>query len=158
MRGLDWTIDDPTASEVSVTVSGRFSEYAQLDELFSALPDAARLRLDLGAVERINSIGARRWIEFVDRCRDRFPDVKLERCSVVFVSQVNTVAGFGTCREVVSVFAPYVCEKCGHERELLVDVADKTLVALPGTTCPNDGSPMVFDDLEEIYFGFLRRP
>lgn len=156
-QGASWTIDeDADSREVRVMLTGRFSEYADLDALLVALPNAKTLRIDLAGIERINSLGARLWLSFIEACRARFAQVALERCSVVFVSQVNTVAGFATSREVSSVYAPYVCDECGAEKETLVDATASNLI-LPQVDCEKDGAPMVFDDMEEVYFAFLRR-
>ncbi len=156
-KGASWTIEeDADAGEVRVVLAGRLSEYADLESLSASIPATKRLRIDLAGIERINSLGARLWLGFAEVCRARFEEIKLERCSVVFVSQVNTVAGFATNREVESVYAPYVCETCGAERDTLVDATASNLV-LPEVNCEDDGSPMVFDDMEEVYFAFLRR-
>lgn len=143
---------------VDVRLAGRFSEYSPLEPLLEQLPAGRTLRVDLSGVDRINSIGARHWIRFIESARARFECVVLRRCSVPFVEQVNTVAGFGGSREIESVLAPYVCERCGAEEEILVDVSTCVSLTLPAVQCPNDDEPMAFDDLEEVYFGFRQRP
>ncbi len=157
-RGVNWTLEETSAGATDVRLEGRVCEYARFEQLLDDLPAAGGLVLDLAGIERINSIGVRQWIEFIEQCRARFSSLRFDRCSVVFVSQVNTVAGFAHSREIHSVYAPYVCEQCGAEKELLVDVSRSMLVDLAPPKCEHDGETMVFDDLEEVYFGFLRRP
>lgn len=157
-RGVSWKVEDPSAETLDVHLAGRVCEYARFETLLEELPNSDKLVLDLAGIERINSLGVRQWIEFIERCRERYDSLRLQRCSVVFVSQVNTVSGFAHSREITSVYAPFVCETCGAEQEVLVDVTRSMLVELPELVCSHDGEAMVFDDLEEVYFGFLRRP
>ena len=79
-RGLSFNVDG-SPGQVAVQFFGRLSEYAELDELTSELPPDCSLVLDVGGIARLNSIGVRKWIEFMEQCRrtlrnDRDPQLQ----------------------------------------------------------------------------------
>ena len=155
-RGLSFSVE-ATQDTVAVEFSGRLSEYAQLEEVADQLPAGCSLVLDVGGIRRLNSIGVRKWIEFMEQCRRHCGSIEIRNCPEAFVSQVNTVSGFAHGREIASVFAPYLCESCGAEKDVLIDVSERLGITLPEPVCDHDAEPMIFDDLEEVYFGFLQR-
>jgi hypothetical protein len=133
-------------------------------DLFSATPLKAlavqlgrRVVADLGDIRRINSLGVRSWIEFVQALGDR--ELVFRRCPPVMVEQINTVAGFRGRARIESVLAPYACERCQEGHQVLLEVG-KDLAPpqddAPARACPRCATPMSLDDLPERYFQFLR--
>jgi hypothetical protein len=76
------------------------------------------------------------------------------------VDQLNTVSDFRSGAEIVSVLAPYVCERNSHVsyEELKVGVDIKRgddFSALSERPCKECPEAMVFDDVPERYLHFL---
>jgi hypothetical protein len=138
-------------------LAGRIDEHADLRRLARELPESGAV-IDLADVKRINSIGTREWIEFVQLVRDR--PIVLERCPPTFVDQLNAIANFRGHAEVRSVLASFECMSCGTQ--LSVDVVLKR--AFPtgdtrhfiGPACEQCGRPMELDDDPEHFFQFVR--
>lgn len=137
-----------------VEMGGDLDENASFVELAGQL--SGRVVFDLAQVRRINSCGAREWVTFQ---RDLVPpSVTLElcACSPSVVAQLNTIANFRGRARVSSFLAPYLCERCNHEEQLLVPVApDPRRTVLPAPRCPRCQAQMTFDDLPDRYLGFL---
>lgn len=142
-------------------LSGEITEDFDVAPLLAAkmTMDCDGVILDLSGVRRVNSLGVREWIRFLDALRKRVGErrVVLERCSVAIVQQLNMIATFRGTAEVRSIFAPYRCPSCHDDRELLVDVSDPRAVDVPPTIpCEGCGARMEFDDLLDVYISFLR--
>jgi len=69
------------------------------------------------------------------------------------------IFNFRGVAKVESFFAPYICEKCDVEVDVLLKVdvhfPDRDPSKVPGFTCDQCGSPLVFDDIPERYFSFV---
>ena len=144
-----WT----TAGE-RVLIEGRIDENAELERLAEELPPGD-VTLDLGALVRINSIGVREWMDFVKSLDGR--RVRLERCSPVFVEQLNAIANFSGNAVVATVLAAYECE---HDSEVVtreVRTADARNGVFPSVPeCPVCARTMLPAFEDEQYYRFLR--
>jgi len=152
---FDVHIEDGRAE---VTLHGDFTEMTKFDALGLRLQGVREIEFDLAAVRYLSSAGVRAWCHFLAAlgtvpCRFR-------HCSIAFASQaamVPMVIGDGV---VVSLEAPYFCESCDREdlRLLEPDViardADRLLP--PRLHCGMCGEELIFDDVPERYFAFLR--
>ncbi len=149
-------IANPAPGEV--WLAGVIDEAARIDELL-ARADGGHLRLDLGEISYINSIGVRDWIGLLRRAADAGIAVELVRVSEPVVQQFNMIAAARAGATVRSFFAPYVCDACGHEESHLLELADHAAELragqAPAATCPACGGPLVLDDFPERYFAFL---
>ena len=140
-------------SVITLTVTGCIDERSDLSPLLS-VSGANTLVLDLAGVERINSVGVRDWIETMRRIP---ADVAVywERTAVPMVSQLTMIANFHGHSQIRSIMAPYYCNTCDLEHQILLTV-DKALTsppyAAPSFDCPDCGEPTVFDEMEEDYF------
>lgn len=133
--------------------------YGAMDEASDLSPIFAELQgptvFDLGAVERVNSMGIHLWIPLITDLSSRY-DVVIERIAYPMVLQANTVANlFGKAR-VASCFAPYFSPAV-HEN-FMVEVRAEEVVdgTAPVKMCPESGEEMEFDELDS-YFYFLQR-
>lgn len=136
-----------------VALVGVIDETADLS-FFERL--TATTRVNLRGVRRINSYGVRAWIEGVRRVPPGV-SVELHECSPAVVDQLNMVAGFVGRAKVISFYAPMACERCGHEKEQLFDVAEyRKRGQLPAVSCPRCAAAMQVDDLEDHYLLFAR--
>lgn len=113
------------------------------------------LVIDLSEVRRINSIGVREWMRFVQALTTRNIEVVFEKCSVPIVQQLNMIAAFRGKGLVASVFAPYYCVKCDHNISHLVELNGDLVDLEAKMTCPKCGGPLEFDDIAQTYLGFV---
>jgi hypothetical protein len=139
-----------------VELYGDFDETADLRELAGSLQGA--VALDLGGIRRINSAGVREWIEFV-RNLPEVTELRLVGCSKVSVAQLNIIDNFRGPARVESFWAPYCCQWCGNEREILLEAKQATgvrprLPTAPPVVCAC-GQVMELDELPDRYFLFL---
>jgi hypothetical protein len=149
--GLTWRIEEGDGV-TRVALAGEIDEHAD----FAPLRELLRgdVELELAGIRRINSCGVREWVNFV-RDLPRASSLTFRACSTAFVTQLNMIFNFRGPARIVSFHAPYVCDVCGHDDELLVEVGAGGKVELPAPLCPTCGDVMQFDDLPERYLSFL---
>ena len=149
VRGDGWS---------AVRFTGVIDEHSRLPDLH--VPFGTRfLFIDLGGVERINSCGVRDWMDWIDQVSQPPVEVVLLECSPPIVAQLNLVGGFAGRAAVQSIQAPYYCEHCDREAVLVLSVSELLAAprpAAPPAPCDRCGQAMVFDDIEQSYFAFLR--
>lgn len=120
------------------------------------IPDGfERYIVDVKLVDMLNSCGIREWISFVKR----FEEKKIVYINVprVFITQMNTVAGFLTTNSTVhNFYAPYYCEEEDKEYQILVKSSDIKGLSAPVGHSP-EGKELEFDAVESQYFRFLKR-
>jgi hypothetical protein len=152
-QGLSWRlIRDGATTHVQLT--GPIDEEANFASLVQELTSCSQIRLNVAGVTRINSCGVREWIRFM-RVLPATSRIEIESCTPVIVSQLNMINNFAGSAKVLSVQAPYVCDACGAQESVVVDVSSAAVPQLPEVTC-SCGEKMQFDDLEDSYFAFLR--
>lgn len=144
-----------SAGVARVTLHGDLTEHADLTPVRDLT--TAAIAFDLRALRRINSCGVREWIRLMDALRAAGRAVRLERCSVSFVNQMNMIVNFIGDARVVSFYAPYLCAHCDQEFVEACEVPDDGDPALQATTpCPRCGEAADFDDLPDTYLTFVR--
>jgi len=137
-----------------VALVGNLNEASDLTPLAS-LPGP--ITIDLGELDRINSVGVRYWMDFVSAREKAGVALAFERCSPMMVGQITMITRFmGTHSRVTSLLVPYACTKCRAEQLTVLDVASNER-AQPTLVCPKCGSRMDLDDLVETYDEALRR-
>lgn len=115
------------------------------------------LVVDLGELDRINSIGVRTWMNFVKAREDANAPLAVERCSPMMVGQITMITRFmGAGSHVRSFLVPYSCKKCQREQDEVVPVAAGAVVA-PTIRCTGCGGEMDLDELVQTYEEALRR-
>jgi hypothetical protein len=138
--------------------AGVIDETSNLGDLLPA-PGSPPLRLDLGGITFINSLGVREWIRFVTGCAANAVALQLHRVSEPLIQQLNMIVAARGQAEVVSFFAPYACDACGREESLLIELAPhRARLAAgdpPAAKCPECGAAMAFNDFPQRYFLFL---
>lgn len=146
---LHWTRDG-----VRIHLVGRIDENADLEEVAAEVPADGAI-IDLGGITRINSIGVREWMDFVASLGGR--KLRLERCSTVFVDQLNAIANFAGGAELVSVLTAFECEADGDAVNVEVEVADARAGKLPlAPRCKRCGAEMIPAQENDLYYRFLR--
>src|SRR5262245_23016738 len=99
----------PNGAGTRLVLTGYMDEHTQLFELVASL--VFPVEVDLGGVRRINSVGVRNWIEFIEHACARGL-VSLWRCPEVLVHQFSMVSQTLGSAVVRSVLAPYRCVSC----------------------------------------------
>jgi hypothetical protein len=151
---LEWTIE-PRGDLTFVQLKGSVDEDADLAALAKDLKTWVSLRFDLSKIIRVNSCGVREWVNFM-RSLPQCGPVALENCSPVVVAQLNMISNFVGPARVLSVQAPFVCGSCSHEENVLLEVEAGKTPVLGEVACPKCKAAMTFDDIEDVYFAFLR--
>jgi hypothetical protein len=152
MSGLRTTLSKDERGRQRLTLAGAIDESADLKALFATL--GSPLVIDMGAVERINSVGVHRWIpEFTAFCKSH--EVEIHALSYPLVLQANMVLGMFARAPVRSCLAPYFCTQCGENRMALVkrdEVGAKG--EPPQRKCEVCKQPMSFDELDNYFLLF----
>jgi ABC-type transporter Mla MlaB component len=138
-----------------VALAGNLTELADFTPLTQL---RGPLRIDLGGVERINSVGVRTWLDFVARCESQGVRLAFERCSPAIVLQISMISNFIGHAQVSSVLVPYLCGACGAEPVQQVAVTRGAPVAVARSLpCPKCGAAMQLDELEDMYATLFAR-
>jgi anti-anti-sigma regulatory factor len=149
LHGPGWTY---------IRLSGVIDEDNRLMDLVSEIR-GDQLLLDVADVERINSCGVRDWVNWLTAVQGTRAETVLVDCSPAIVAQLNLVGNFTVHAKVLSFQAPYYCESCDREGTTVLKVESMVGQAAPrapNLECAECRSPMVFDDIEESFFAFLR--
>lgn len=153
---FDVTLDGPRAA---ITLHGDFTEMTRFDALAARIVGATDLELDLASVRYLSSAGVREWCQFLSAL-PAGTTYRFRHCSIAFATQaamVPMVLGEG---EVTSLEAPYFCEACDREDLRLLEpgvvARDGDRLVPPRLHCASCGAELVFDDVPERYFAFLR--
>ncbi len=139
-----------------LTLSGTMDDRSDLAPLTSELLPVAVV--DLADIQRITSPGIRAWGHFIAAAEARGATLVMVRCCPVAVEQINLVRGFLGRGVVKSFYAPYTCSRCGLEERLLLECRQVADGKAPAFGCPRCNEPMIFDSIEDSYFGFLEDP
>lgn len=141
----------------SVALVGKVTEAADFSKLIAL---RTPLRVDLSAIENINSLGVRSWCNFVRDCEAAKLPLVVEKVSPVMVQQMSMISSFmGTHAWVTSILVPYLCPSCNAEDQRLVEVTRGEPVTVPSSIpCPKCTTQMQVDELEEMYDNLFGNP
>ncbi|MCD6498193.1 MAG: hypothetical protein J7M25_07860 [Deltaproteobacteria bacterium] len=155
-QALTWKVEAGPDGLIRVSLRGEVDENANLVKLASDMK--GRVTLDLADVRRINSAGVREWVNFV-RNLPNVEEMEFVRCSPTIVNQLNMIYNFRGEAVVKTFFAPYLCEHCDVEVDVLLDVDvhfhDRDPKHVPEFRCQHCGNLLEFDDIPERYFAFV---
>jgi anti-anti-sigma regulatory factor len=153
---IKWRVEHRPEQGSVVVISGKITEEAEFQPII-AFAREENLLLDLAGVEQINSCGVREFIHFTSYLSKANIPFSLLDCSPVLVRQLNMISNFAGDGVVRSVLLPYFCEDCGQEMLLpCVIPEDRSRPPIePLRTCEHCGQEAEFDDVPELYLGFL---
>lgn len=138
-------------------LAGAIDEHAKLADLVERARDG-RLVLDLTGVRFVNSIGMREWIKMQADAVKAKLRVELRHVPELLVHQLNIVMSARGNAIVTSFYAPYVCDDCERNDNVLLDVTkhgrDLAQRRVPEVRC-TCGAAMALADPPEIYLSFL---
>ena len=111
------------------------------------------IRMDLGGIERINSLGVRGWVHFIADCEAAGLQIIVDRCSPVMTSQMSMIRNFmGTRTQVASLLVPYFCQACNLDDLQLVELRPGYPIVVDGVSvCKKCQGQTVLDELESMY-------
>jgi len=141
------------AEGVLIKLTGIIDE-ALPGDLFDELHGSLAVVVDMAGIRRITSFGIREWIRQIQGAGgNHFYFVNVP---AYVMAQFGMVAGLGGPRgQILSFLAPYVCDKCGFERERLFDRRTDSDVDCvdhpPKLPCSQCNAQMEFADATEYY-------
>lgn len=150
------TIEQRRSGARMIKLAGVLDEHNRLREL-TAKVGAGTAIINLSGVERINSTGARDWVDWLAALAANGTRPVLIACSPAVVAQLNRIKNFAGTATVKSFQVPYHCAACDREQRLLVHVADLGAwpYQAPPCTCDVCGGAMTFADESGSYFAFI---
>jgi len=141
-----------------VYATGFLDEYADFDAILSR---SEPLVLNMEGVLRINSVGIRNFLKFLNAWGPK--SLEYQKCTADFIDQLNMIPAIGGINKqavVSSLYVPLECDSCDKELEQLSDIkpykdAIEKNQELPHVKCPECGDSM--NVLSESFFVFLER-
>jgi len=141
-------------------LSGEINERTEFAAIFEDISTTA-LVVNLKGITRINSCGVRDWVNATKPLASRLK-ISYVECSRAIVDQLNMIVNFLSAGKIVSFYAPYFCEKCDAERDMLIEIdasypeeEDREEPSAPELVCPECNAEMCFNEDEEKYLSFL---
>jgi len=147
----------PSDGSADVVMQGQIDERTELVGLADKV--SGTITIDLEKVSFINSVGVREWIRLLRAFKKSDTTLCMRRCSEAMIHQMNMIVEAKGNAVVESFFAPYVCDACGYEGSMCLDVAPnaeglKNMEA-PAVACPECKESMEFNEIPERYLLFL---
>lgn len=150
------TVENRRSGARVVKLEGVLDEDNELDNLIEKI-GAGMALINLAGVERINSIGARDWVNWLTSIEAKGIRPVLICCSPAVVEQLNRIKNFAGSATVKSFHVPYHCAVCNLDKLLLVHVSEMGALPhrAPKCSCDSCGGPMTFTDESGTYFAFV---
>ncbi len=140
-----------------IILSGYLNELAVLPPM----KKDQNLSIDLDAVVGINSIGTRKWCQWISDCTALFDKITLENCPVIFVKTFNQIADSLTEKCTVnSVKIPFYSEAIDERKMITLflgkDYSFDGLFRVPDVK-DSTGAAMEIDIITDNFFNFLKK-
>lgn len=149
------TVEERRSGANLVRLTGTLDEHNQLDEITEKV-SGGEVLINLSGVDRINSTGARDWVNWLATLEARGVRPALVACSPAVVRQLNLVKNFAGKAIVKSFQTPYHCVACARDKLLLVNVSEmRGRATAPPCTCDECGKAMALADDSGTYFSFV---
>lgn len=150
------TIEQRRSGARLIRLAGVLDEDNALYDLIEKV-EAGTALINLSGIERVNSSGARDWVQWLASLDAKGIRPVLVGCSPAVVAQLNRVKSFAGNAIVKSFHAPYTCTTCDRDKLMLVNVADMGAAPYeaPSCACDDCNRPMMFVEDAETYFAFL---
>lgn len=144
-----------------VTLSGVINEDAEipLKDVAQNLEGATTICFNFKEVKSVNSLGVRAWVTFlrgVEAVQGR--QVFFYECIPDIIMQINMIPSFLGRASIASFYVNYVSPATNKTHRVLIDTRELQPQTIPpAPNCPDTGTPMETEELEEEYFAFLMR-
>lgn len=144
-----------TEKDGAFCLAGVMDEFAEFEPLKMA---SEPLRLHLGGLTKLNSIGIRNFLRFLADWGPR--EIYYEHATSEFIDQVNMIPsmrGVANQAKILSFNVPWQCLSCDYEDEVFMKADDVAPLIEDGNEpdrkCPKCNADMVL--LVDSYFDFL---
>jgi|GEM_PF-6263791 len=167
-KGSCWNVNTPLVGKdrvLTLRVEGELDDSLSLGKAWNYLSkiesDFDEVRIDMGAVERINSHAVMEWMKFIEKIQSRHA-LSYNLVSEVVLELTSLVCNFlGTAPIVIRKFiAPFYCAGCVTSHRLVIElqaISPQDSVHLVGTRpCPACGKNMHYDESPESLAVVLR--
>lgn len=144
-----------------VSLSGVINEDAELPlkQVAQELEGANMVIFNFKDVRSVNSLGVRTWVTFlrsVDAVAGR--TVYFAECIPDIIMQINMIPSFLGRASILSFYVNYVSLATNKTHRVLIETKELAPQTIPkAPNCPDTGTPMETEELEEEYFAFLMR-
>jgi anti-anti-sigma regulatory factor len=145
---------------VTIQISGSLDENVSLDELLGPPVLApSKMAIHCGGVTRVNSVGVKEWLRYFGAAAKQGAQLSFHEASVAVVEQINLIPKFLAGGELVSFFAPFLCQQCSETSNVLFDVKSFAIsgFAVPDRACPKCGGRCLFDEIADEYFLYVKQ-
>ncbi len=143
------------ANETKLELIGTIDEKA----VIPLKPEASIIRLDLGRVSNINSIGIRNFLVWSVK-HQHLKSIRLENCPSIFVKNFTTIEGFlKPNMTVMSFFVPFYSEETHETTEIhLVKGRDFNFEGMLNLPQLKDSKGNAMEmDVADWFFSFLKK-
>ena len=145
---------EPIANGSAFFLEGQVNESFQMP----ALTNGKVAELHCMKVSRINSIGIKKWILYLQELDKQKVSYTFHEVSPALVEQFNVISNFGSQGKTLSVCLPYTCGKCNFTFNIVQTSEEilKNSCAVPSPACQKCNEPNAeFDDEEDGYLQFI---
>jgi len=143
-------------SSFQIKIVGDIDEESRLSTY--SLIGAEKVEMDLEGLGRINSLGVKAWIDWIDQAKDA--KFIFSNCPEIFVHQANIMSGFlPKVFKIQSFFIPYYWEEQELERSFLFDYDrhySQTNFVFPEKITESDGRVFCIGVNLKRYLNFLQ--
>lgn len=136
------------SNELLITMSGSITEATRFEP---PDPRGRRVIIDARGIERMNSMGVRNWIDFMDHLHTRTRDIVIRHLPPEMVAQASMIRTFIGPSRIESFLSPWFCPGCDNTHEQLHAYADELPHSIP---CPRCRTPMELDWDRDAYLAF----
>lgn len=150
----------------TIRFMGSLDERTPLKEIagyiFRSKSDFTRFSFDLFHIDYLNSVGIEAWVQFLEQLQGKivFEFENLSEVVVEKAGMLGTILGnHGT--KVRNFSVPYYCEACDQRVPCILSTQSfsnsQGNFTAPPAQCPHCKKAMKFDEVEKVYFSFLKR-
>jgi anti-anti-sigma regulatory factor len=153
---LTATVEQRRSGARLIKLAGVLDEHNKLRDLMEKVPAGPAL-INLSGVERINSTGARDWVNWLAGLEARGTKPVLIACSPAVVAQLNRIKNFAGNAVVKSFQVPYHCAACAVDKLHLVHISelDDREGEPPDVSCDSCAAKMQLVEETTTYFAFV---
>ena len=139
---------------------GRIDEHAVFDSLASLKPP---LKLNIGKISSINSVGVRRFLAFSLAWSPK--KFEFYECTPEFIANVNVIPQLlgmpSDEAQIRTFYVPFSCETCKRMENVLFERAqvkfdERGEPIIPGKSCAKCGEALDLDVEKTEFFLFLK--
>lgn len=130
-----------------------------LKDATQGLEGATTVCFNFKKVQSVNSLGVRAWVTFlrgIEAVAER--QVYFYECVPDVIMQINMIPSFVGKAQIASFYVNYVSPATNKTHKILIETGNLEPQTIPpAPNCPETGTPMETEELEEEYFAFLMR-